>query len=40
MPLQHWIELVFGVVGIGLLYYGIKIEAKAEIEIGQGGNQA
>jgi succinate dehydrogenase/fumarate reductase cytochrome b subunit len=39
MRLQHWIELVFAVLGVALLYYGIKIEAKAELENEKGGNQ-
>jgi succinate dehydrogenase/fumarate reductase cytochrome b subunit len=32
MRLQHWIELVFAAIGVALLYFGIKIEAKAELE--------
>jgi succinate dehydrogenase/fumarate reductase cytochrome b subunit len=36
LRLQHWIEILFAFVGIVLLYYGIKIEAKAHLE--EGGN--
>jgi len=39
LSMSHWVELFFGAAGIFLLYFGIKIEAKA-IEEGQnGGNQ-
>jgi succinate dehydrogenase/fumarate reductase cytochrome b subunit len=34
---QEWIEILFAVLGIALLYYGIKIEAKAVSE--EGGQQ-
>lgn len=51
LKLQHWIEILFALVGVVLLYYGIKIEAKAESEqsakkeiekkdLERGGNQA
>jgi hypothetical protein len=39
MRLQHWIELVFAVLGLGLLYFGIRIEAKAELEKRRGLNK-
>ena len=29
---QHWVMLFFAVVGISLLYYGIKTEAESSIE--------
>jgi hypothetical protein len=34
LRLQDWIEILFAVLGIALLYYGIKIEAKAILEEG------
>jgi hypothetical protein len=42
MRLQHWIETLFAVVGVALLYYGIKIEARAQLEQERvkGGNQS
>jgi hypothetical protein len=32
LSLAHWVELFFGITGIFLLYFGIKIEAKATLE--------
>lgn len=35
LSMQHWITIFFGVAGIALLYFGIKIEAKAISESGE-----
>jgi hypothetical protein len=37
--MSHWVELFFGAAGIFLLYYGIKIEAKATEAEQKGDNQ-
>jgi succinate dehydrogenase/fumarate reductase cytochrome b subunit len=33
---QHWVEILFAAIGLALLYFGIRIEAKAHLE--EGGN--
>ena len=37
--MSQWVELFFGAAEIFLLYYGIKIEAKATEEEQKGDNQ-
>jgi hypothetical protein len=32
LSLEHWVVVFFGISGICLLYFGIKIEAKASLE--------
>jgi len=39
LSMSHWVELFFGAAGIFLLYYGIKIEAKATEAEQKGDNQ-
>jgi hypothetical protein len=34
LRLQHWVEILFAVVGVTLPYYGIKIDANAHLEKG------
>jgi hypothetical protein len=36
LSLPQWVELFFGVAGIVLLYYGIKIEAAASLDEAEG----
>jgi hypothetical protein len=36
--MAHWVELFFGMAGIFLLYYGIKIETDAILEEQEGDN--
>lgn len=37
--LSQWVEFFFGMAGIFLLYYGIKVEAKATLEDSKGDDQ-
>jgi hypothetical protein len=39
VSMSQWVELFFGAAGIFLLYYGIKIEAKATEEAEKGDSQ-
>jgi hypothetical protein len=39
LSMAHWIELFFGVAGIFLLYFGIKIETAATLEEREGDRQ-
>lgn len=36
LRLQHWVEILFAVIGLALLCFGIRIEAKVHLE--EGGN--
>jgi hypothetical protein len=39
LSMAHWVELFFGMAGIFLLYYGIKIETDAILEEQEGDNR-